>query len=193
MVRVILFDRFGDPLGELSEDEVFGLVRTEKVNGEHSLTITTTRVLEKGWRVLTCDARGIWREHVVYGTDALHDSAERPFGSYYCVWSVQPDLMGTRVSAMPGVQSPTTAALALDAALGGTGRWSRGTVTQMTTGGASMYDTDGWSAMGTLVETWGGEVDTTIGVGSAGVDWQPFSGHFLQRLSPAFLNSTGLM
>lgn len=169
MVRVILFDRFGNPLGELSEDEVFGLVRTEKVNGEHSLTITTTRVLEKGWRVLTCDARGIWREHVVYGTDALHDSAERPFGSYYCVWSVQPDLMGTRVSAMPGVINPTTAALALDAALGGTDRWSRGTVTQTTTGGASMYDTDGWSAMGTLVETWGGEVDTTIGVGSAGV------------------------
>lgn len=169
MVRVILFDRFGNPLGELSEDEVFGLVRTEKVNGEHSLTITTTRVLEKGWRVLTCDARGIWREHVVYGTDALHDSAERPFGGYYCVWSVQPDLMGTRVSAMPGVINPTTAALALDAALGGTGRWSRGTVTQTTTGGASMYDTDGWSAMGTLIETWGGEVDTTIGVGSAGV------------------------
>ena len=169
MVRVILFDRFGNPLGELSEDEVFGLVRTEKVNGEHSLTITTTRVLEKGWRVLTCDARGIWREHVVYGTDALHDSAERPFGSHYCVWSVQPDLMGTRVSAMPGVINPTTAALALDAALGGTGRWSRGTVTQTTTGGASMYDTDGWSAMGALVETWGGEVDTTIGVGSAGV------------------------
>ena len=169
MVRVILFDRFGNPLGELSEDEVFGLVRTEKVNGEHSLTITTTRVLEKGWRVLTCDARGIWREHVVYGTDALHDSAERPFGGYYCVWSVQPDLMGTRVSAMPGVINPTTAALALDAALGGTSRWSRGTVTQTTTGGASMYDTDGWSAMGTLVETWGGEVDTTIGVGSAGV------------------------
>jgi hypothetical protein len=25
------------------------------------------------------------------------------------------------------------------------------------------------------------------------VDWQPFSGHFSQRLSPAFLNSTGLM
>lgn len=25
------------------------------------------------------------------------------------------------------------------------------------------------------------------------LDWQPFSGHFLQRLRPAFLNSTGLM
>ena len=29
--------------------------------------------------------------------------------------------------------------------------------------------------------------------GIAQVDWQPFSGHFLQRLRPAFLNSTGLM
>lgn len=28
---------------------------------------------------------------------------------------------------------------------------------------------------------------------TAPVDWQPFSGHFLQRLRPAFLNSTGLM
>ena len=25
------------------------------------------------------------------------------------------------------------------------------------------------------------------------LDWQPFSGHFFQRLRPAFLNSTGLM
>lgn len=25
------------------------------------------------------------------------------------------------------------------------------------------------------------------------MDWQPFSGHFFQRLRPAFLNSTGLM
>lgn len=30
-------------------------------------------------------------------------------------------------------------------------------------------------------------------LGALGVDWQPFSGHFFQRLRPAFLNSTGLM
>ena len=169
MIRVMLFDRFDQPLGELSENEVFGLVRTERINGEHSLKITTTRVLEKGQRILTCDARGKWREHVVYGTDALHDSGERPFGEYYCVWSVQHDLVGTRISSMPGVQNPVTAAVALAAALAGTARWANGTVTNTNTGGASMYDTDGWSGLSTLVNVWGGEIDTTIEVGSTGV------------------------
>ena len=32
-----------------------------------------------------------------------------------------------------------------------------------------------------------------VAEGFTKVDWQPFSGHFFQRLSPAFLNSTGLM
>ena len=169
MLRVMLYDRFDQPLGELSENEVFGLVRTERINGEHSLKITTTRVLEKGQRILTCDARGKWREHVVYGTDALHDSGEKPFGEYYCVWSVQHDLVGTRISAMPGVQNPVAAAVALTAALSGTERWAIGTVTNTNTGGASMYDTDGWSGLSTLVNVWGGEIDATIEVGSTGV------------------------
>ena len=169
MIRVILFDRRDQPIGELSEAEVFALNRYEKVNGEHSLTITTTRVLEQGWRVLTCDARGKWREHVVYGTDALHSSGERPFGDYYCVWSLQADLMGTRVSRMPGVQTPVAAAVALGYAIEGTARWQVGTVTNTATGGGSMYDTDGWSAMGVLVANWGGEIDVTIEVGSTGI------------------------
>ena len=169
MRRVIVYDRYDEPLFELAEGDVLGLVRHEEVNGEHSLEVTTTRVLETGWRVLTQDGRGIWREHVVYGTDAMHGSGERPIGTYYCVWSVQPDLMGTRVSKMPGTQAPTTAALALDDALSGTARWNRGTVTNTSTGGASMYDTDGWSAMSTLLGTWGGEIDTTVEVSAAGV------------------------
>lgn len=169
MQRLMLFDRFDQPLGELSEREVLGLVLNERINGEHTLTITTTRVLQQGWRVLTCDARGKWREHVVYGTDAAHDAGEMPYGDYFCVWSVQADLMGTRVSAMPGVQTPVAASVALTAALGGTDRWQSGTVTNTATGGASMYDTDGWGAMSVLVAEWGGEIDVTIEVGSSGV------------------------
>lgn len=169
MLRLMVFDRFDQPVCELSEEEVFGLVRTEKVNGEHSLAITTSRVLEQGWRILTCDARGKWREHVVYGNDAAHEAGDRPVGDYYCVWSLQADLMGTRVSSMPGVVTPVTAGVALGCALEGTERWQVGTVTNTNTNGASMYDTDGWSAMSTLIENWGGEIDVTIGVGSAGV------------------------
>lgn len=169
MERILLFDRQDRPLGELSPNDVFSLIRTERVNGEHSLKITTTKVLQKGWRVLVCDSRQRWREFVVYGTDALHDSGEKPFGDYYCVWSLQPDLMGTRISAMPGVQNPCTAAVALAAALGGTARWTVGTVTNQNTGGASMYDTDGWSALSILLANWGGELETTIEVGLGGV------------------------
>lgn len=169
MRRIMVFDRFDTPLFELAEGDVFELTRTEQVNGEHALTITTTRQLEQGNRILLQDDRSVWREYVVYGVDALHDAGERPIGTYYCTWSVQPDLMGTRVSRMPGTETPVAAGVALDAVLSGTSRWVRGTVTRTATGGASMYDTDGWDAMSTLVETWGGEVSTTIEIGSTGV------------------------
>lgn len=169
MIRVMLFDRYDQPIGELSENDVFSLERVEQVNGEHSLTITTTRVLEQGWRVLTQDARGKWREHVVYGTDASHATGERPIGDYYCVWSLQHDLVGTRISRMPGVQTPVSAAVALGYAIEGTARWQVGTVTNTATGGASMYDTNGWDAISVLVANWGGEVDATIEVGTGGV------------------------
>ena len=169
MRRVLVYDRFDAQVCELSENDVFELTRHEVVNGAHELTITTTQVLEKGYRVLMEDDRGYWHEWCVSGIDELHANGSRTYGSYYCVWSLQPDLMGTRVSAMPGVQTPVTAAQALDAALGGTSRWTRGTITNTNTGGASMYDTDGWSAMSTLVANWGGEVDTTIGVSASGV------------------------
>ena len=164
MRRVLVFDRFDAQLFELNENDVFELTRHEVINGEHSLTITTTQVLDQGNRIVMQDGRGYWHEWVVTSIDTLHQSGNRPVGTYYCVWSVQPDLMGTRISAMPGVQTPCTAATALDAVLGGTSRWTRGTVTNTSTGGASMYDTDGWSGMATLIDVWGGEIDTSITV-----------------------------
>lgn len=162
----MLYDRLGNPLGELAEADVFEAVLREEINGEHSLTITTTRVLEKGIRMLYEDGRSKWREFVVAGVDAEHASGNRAIGTYYCVWSVQQDLQGVTVSVMPGVQSPTTAALALTSLLSTTSRWSRGTVTQTSTGGASMYDRSAWEALSTLVEVWGGEVDATIEIGT---------------------------
>ena len=164
MRRLMLYDRLGNPLGELAEADVFEAILREEINGEHSLTITTTRVLDKGIRMLYQDGRSKWREFVVAGVDAEHASGNRAIGTYYCVWSVQQDLQGVTVSVMPGVQSPTTAALALTSLLSTTSRWVRGTVTQTSTGGASMYDRSAWEALSTLVEVWGGEVDAAITV-----------------------------
>lgn len=169
MRRVTVFDRSGGYAGELDPSRVFALTRKDAVNGEHSLTIVTSIGLEKGQRILMQDDRGYWREFAVYGADVSHDSAGAPVGTYYCVWSLQADLMGTRVDAMPGTQTPVAAATALDAVLENTSRWARGTVTNTNTGGASMYDTDGWSALSILIGTWGGEVDATIQADGFGV------------------------
>lgn len=166
MRRLMLYDRLGNPLGELAEADVFEATMREEINGEHSLEITTTRVLDKGIRLLYQDGRSKWREFVVAGVDAEHASGNRAIGTYYCVWSVQQDLQGVTVSVMPGVQSPVSAGTALTSLLSTTGRWARGTVTQMTSGGASMYDRSAWEALSVLVSVWGGEIDAAINVGT---------------------------
>lgn len=166
MRRLMLYDRLGNTLGELAENDVFEAVLREEINGEHSLTITTTQVLEKGIRLLYQDGRGKWREFAVAGIDAEHASGNRAIGTYYCVWSVQEDLQGVTVSVMPGVQNPTPAGTALTSLLSSQSRWARGTVTNTATGGASMYDRSAWEALSVLVEVWGGEVDATITTGT---------------------------
>jgi phage minor structural protein len=169
MRRLMVYDRTDKPLGDIAEADVFSLVRRATINGEHALEVTTTRKLGKGQRILMQDGRQIWHEYVVDGVDELHGAGRRPVGTYTCVWSIQHDLQGVRVSVMPGVQTPVTAGEALARLLGTTRRWTVGTVTNTSTGGASMYDTDAWSALSTLVKTWGGEVDTTVEVDQAGV------------------------
>lgn len=164
MRRFLLYDNLGAPLGEIAEADVFEATLREVVNGEHSLEITTTQVLDKGTRILYEDGRGYWHEFVVCGVDGEHASGNRVIGTYYCVWSIQHDLQGVPVSVMPGVQNPVTAGTALHAILDATDRWSYGTVTNTNTGGASMYDTNAWDALSILVENWGGEIDVTIGV-----------------------------
>lgn len=166
MRRFLRFDHLGNPLGEVSQNDLVSLVRREQINGEHSLEITTLQVLGKNERILYQDGRGVWREYVIAGVDEDHASGNRVLGTYYAVWSVMPDLMGMPVSVMPGVQNPVAASVALQSLLSGQTRWTVGTVTQATSGGASMYDMDAWKACGVLVEVWGGELSTTIEVGT---------------------------
>ena len=167
--RVIVCSPQDAFVAELQPDQVFELLQTEEVNGEHSLSITTSHVLAKGMRILTLDGTGRWREHVVMGEDADHASGKRPLGTYYAIWSLQYDLMGVTSTVMPGTQTPVTASTALEALLGNTSRWVRGTVTQATTGGASMWRMSAWQALGVLVDVWGGEVEPTITVSGTSV------------------------
>lgn len=164
MKRIILYSHLDAPLGDLSTNDVLSCVRREEINGEHSLEITTTQVLEKGWRIIYSDDRGYWREYVVAGVDENHSAGRTVIGTYYCVWSVQQDLQGVTVSLMPGVQTPVSAGTALQAILSTQARWTYGTVTNMNTGGASMYDMNAWNAIGVLIDNWGGELSTSFAV-----------------------------
>lgn len=169
MTRAIVLTPQDEFIHELAPDEVYLRTRLERINGPHSLTIRTTYELKKPQRLLTQDWSGKWREWVVLGEVRSRAGRSRAVGEYYCTWSLQYDLSLTNVSRMPGVQNPVLAAVALEAALSGTARWTVGTVTRMTTGGASMYEMSGWEALGVLVDTWGGELDAEIEFGRHGV------------------------
>ncbi len=173
MARFIIYSPADAFVQELSQSDVFSAIRTEELNGQNSLELTTSTVLHREQRVLVHDATGVWREYVVMGVDEAHEAAERAIGTYYCEWSLQHDLQQLAVeNKQPGFSgSKVTASSALRSLIAGTGskRWGVGTVTVATTGGASFYHESAWEALSDLVKEWGGEVVSEIGVDSQGV------------------------
>ena len=170
--RVILFDRNMNPLPELSEDEVFSRVRTEEINGEHSLVLVTTRRLQEGWRALTVDGAGKWREWVVTEIDESHTSGAHALGTYHLVWSLQYDLTysyyhDTGEAVSIGLGSTTTASVAVDHVLDGVTRWTRGNcdAASIEAGtGCVFIRESSWSKLSKLVGVSSGEVDSEITV-----------------------------
>lgn len=183
--RVMLYDKDCAPLGELAPSEVLGRVRHEKLNGEHTLMLTTTRVLEVGTRILTVDWSGKWREHVVSEPDHSHESGKSAVGEYECMWSLQWDLTTTyshdfadasppydRYEPGMGPHSDTTARNAVDCALDGSDKWAVGTVdvADVEPGkGCVMIGKNAWDRLALVVDAWGGEVDAEISVDLTGV------------------------
>lgn len=170
--RVILYDRDMNPLPELSPDEVLSRVRTEEINGEHELVVVTTRRLEEGWRALTVDGTGRWREWVVTETDQDHASGAHALGTYRLVWSLQYDLTysyyhDTGYATSIGLGSTTTAQEAAAAVLTGVPRWTVGPcdAADIAAGtGCVFIRESAWSKLSKLVECSGCEVDAVIEV-----------------------------
>lgn len=167
--RMLVYSPQDEFLFDIPESQVYDGSIRERINGEHSITITTSFVLDKEQRLLWRDRTGKWREYVISAYDSAHRNGLKTIGTYDGVWSLQHDLQVSQVSRMPGVETPVTAGEALGAAISGTARWAVGTVTIATTGGASMYDMQSWDALKVLLEVWGGEIDARITVGSRGV------------------------
>lgn len=172
--RVILYDHNGDFACELSPNDVFGRVRVEEINGEHELTLITTRVLTEGTRVLTQDGTGKLREYVIYKPDRAHQKGENAIGTYTCMWSLQYDLMSVYADehAEPGMGSQCTGMVALQAALDGQTRWSAGLsdVPAVAAGqGCVMIGVSAWDRLKLVVQRWHGEVDARIVVDGTSV------------------------
>ena len=176
MARIMVFDRLDNYLFDIEPKQVMDAPYIEEINREHSLTITTFQGLEKTNRLLICDGMGIWYEYVVLGASETHESAIGVVRDYYCIWSLQYDLMCTFINnqygcgIVPGHASiPQSAATAMGVALGGTSRWTVGTITVTTMAAASFYRQSGWEGLQTVIEKWGGEIQATITVDSSGV------------------------
>ena len=170
--RVQLFDRDMSPLRELAPSEVFSRVRTEEVNGEHALVIVTTRRLEEGWRALTVDGTGKWREWVLTEPDESHESGKTAIGTYRFVWSLQYDLTysyfhDTGEGVSIGMGSDTLASVAAQHVLEGVAGWSVGPcdAPDIAAGtGCVFIRESAWSKLSKLVECSGVEVDSIIEV-----------------------------
>lgn len=170
-LRIMVFDRLDRYLFDIDLGQVRDATYVEAINGEHSVTITTTQTLEKTNRLLMRDGMGIWHEYVVLGIEEAHDAME-----YYCIWSMQYDLMGTFINGpydcgiVPGHASvPQYPRRALEVSLGDTSRWEIGTITVTSMAAASFYRRSGWEGLKTVLEKWGGELQATITVGQSGV------------------------
>ena len=171
--RVIVRDHQDRYVCELDPEQVARAPYVAEVNGEHSVTITTTQELSKTDRLLVRDGMDAWHEYVVTGIGRSHAGAvER---EYYCVWSLQYDLSQTFVNdeygagVVPGHESvPVAATVGLECALAGTSRWQIGTVDVTTLAAASFYRRSGWKALLTVIEHWGGELRSTITVSTDG-------------------------
>lgn len=168
--RIIVTAHDGTAKGDLDPTKLIDLVVVDEVNGERSMTVTTTEELSKGDRLLWRDGTLTWREYAIEADDAEHAGPGDAIHAYWCPWSLQYDLSRTFVSAMPGTGGvPATAEQALLAALGGTQRWEVGTVELSSVGSASFFRMSGWEALQVLVDTWGGEVSANITVSLNGV------------------------
>ena len=174
--RIMVFDRLDRYLCDIDPTAILDATYVEEINGENSLTVTTTQALEKTNRLLVRDNTGEWHEYVVLGVDESHEHAVGTVKTYYCVWSLQYDLMCTFINGpydcgiVPGHASiPQLPNTAMGVALGGTSRWEVGTITVTTMAAASFYRRSGWEGLQTVIEKWGGELHATIEVGAGGV------------------------
>lgn len=120
-MRYMIFDRWGNPLGDLPY--AIKAIRTRATDGTDTLDITTTGEINKDERIVFKDSMGRWAEYLCQSTQTAR-AAGMPVTVAYCTGSIA-ELSRTYIEDKRNRNANAKACLAK--ALEGT-RWTVGTV-----------------------------------------------------------------
>ena len=155
-MRYMIFDRWGNPLGDLPY--VIKAIRTRATDGTDTLDITTIGEINKDERIVFKDSMGRWAEYLCQSTQTAR-AAGMPVTVAYCVGSIA-ELSRTYIEDKRNRNANAKACLAK--ALEGT-RWIIGSVeTGTITGTANLafYHCTALDAIQKIADTYGLEVQT---------------------------------
>ena len=155
-MRYMIFDRWGNPLGDLPY--AIKAIRTRATDGTDTLDITTIGEINKDERIVFKDSMGRWAEYLCQSTQTAR-AAGMPVTVAYCTGSIA-ELSRTYIEDKRNRAANAKACLAK--ALEGT-RWAVGTVeTGAITGTANLafYHCTVLEAVQKTADTYGLEVQT---------------------------------
>lgn len=155
-MRYMIFDRWGNPLGDLPY--AIKAIRTRATDGTDTLDITTIGEINKDERIVFKDSMGRWAEYLCQSTQTAR-AAGMPVTVAYCTGSIA-ELSRTYIEDKRNRNANAKACLAK--ALEGT-RWAVGTVeTGTITGTANLafYHCTVLEAVQKTADTYGLEVQT---------------------------------
>lgn len=160
---VFVYDRWGNQIdylkdfSEFAHDDEIGKIDTIE------FTIPGVR-LEKGNCLVWRDEFGAWHEHKVTSCTTEHVN-----GTVYQVVYAENSIVELMLKYIDDQRSyKASNAAALTKCLNGT-RWTTGTVDAMGNGDVNFYHTSVYDGIVDINDTWGGDISTTITVGSNGV------------------------
>lgn len=155
-MRYMIFDRWGNPLGDLPY--AIKAIRTRATDGTDTLDITTIGEINKDERIVFKDSMGRWAEYLCQSTQTAR-AAGMPVTVAYCTGSIA-ELSRTYIEDKRNRAANAKACLAK--ALEGT-RWAVGTVETGTitgTANLSFYHCTVLEAIQKTADTYGLEVQT---------------------------------
>lgn len=155
------FSRWGDNLGRLT---VSAATHTDALDGTDELGITCAEDLVKGDRIVWIDLQGTCHEHIVDTIDRVHDDDGAPETQAICINSVNE----TWDDWLDDKRPSGSVAVALASILADT-RWEVGTCDQGGSASRTFYHESVREGLAGIIETWGGELETTIVHNGAGI------------------------